>query len=73
MKVINRLRQEKRYLREQIHKIIFRQDPVTKEWIYDIYNDTSKPYEGFTLDKDSGKVVWDWYYNEGEWKQEEIK
>ena len=73
IKVMNRLRKMKIYTREQIHKVHLWQEPMTKQWIYVINHNKEKPLYGFDLDLHAGKAVWDWYYNEGEWKQEEMK
>ena len=71
--VINRINKEQIILKKNIHKIVEVKDLIDKKKIFDLYFDNNKPQYRINFDEDSGKHLWDWYHNEGDWKKEEVK
>ena len=59
--------------KEQINRLTSMKTATTKELIYVIHYNIKNTEYLIAFDKESGKTIWDWYYNEGEWKKEIVK
>lgn len=55
--------------KSDIHNIRYAKTPVSGEFVYGVQYDIKNPDTALTFDQKSGKAVWDWYYNEGDWKK----
>jgi len=68
--IINRFGKERLVLKSNIKKIVIIKDIIDKNKIFIVYYDKDKPGHGFALDMNSGKQIWNWYHNQGEWEKE---
>ena len=71
--LINRLNKIQIISKNQIYKIKVKKDLIDKKKIFNLYYDKSKPDYCINFDEDSGKLIWDWYHHEGDWKKEDMK
>ena len=68
--LINRINKEQVILRKNIHRLEEIRDIIDKKKIFNLYYDKRKPDYRINFDEESGKIIYDWYHNQGEWEKE---